>query len=229
MTSLAVVLLLAAPGAGEAPAPAWPKEIACAKGTQPAPSRGRPPPPPGAAPTDVSPEVTQFVCKDAQGKKQGPFIARTDAGVITARGAFVDDAADGQWTFYTPDGKKLAEMKASRGVPSGDTLIFYPSGKLRGRASPDAGGTILINETFYESGAKASVHVLDRRTNAGHYTGFYESGPKSSEGTTAGAERRGTWHEYDQSGQLVVTATYDDQGKMKSCEGSGCPADAPKP
>jgi hypothetical protein len=229
MTSVALVLLLAAAAAGDHPGLAWPKEIVCPRGSQPAPSRGRPPPPPGAPPTETTPEVTQFVCKDAQGNKQGPFIARTDAGVTTARGAFVDDKADGPWTFYGLDGKKLAEMKARRGLPAGDTVIYYPSGKVRARTSSDDSGAYVFTDTFYESGAKASVHVIDRRNNVGHFTAFHERGPKSSEGTTAGAGRRGTWHEWAENGEVLATTTYDDKGEMKTCAGPRCPPGTPRP
>ena len=223
MSSLAILLLLAAPAAGDA-GPARPGEMKCPSGTSPTSSRGRPPPPPGAPAGELQPEVTQLVCKDAQGRRQGPFVARTDAGVVTARGSFVDDRPDGAWTFYTLDGKKLAEMKVDHGVQAGETLIYYPSGKLRGRTTPNADGHNLFNETFYESGAKSSVLVVDRTTGVGHYIGFYENGRKSTEGTADGAVRRGIWYEWDEEGQLVTTTAYDEKGNMTSCAGPGCPA-----
>lgn len=231
MTSLSVLLLLAAPPPGDvaaAPNTAWPKEIACAPGTTPSTSRGRPPPPPGAPPTDTPPEVTQFVCKDAAGKRQGAFLARSDAGFILARGAFIDDKPDGRWVFSAPDGAKAAELEVKNGVPSGDVLLYYPSGKLRGRTQQSPDAKTLTSETFYESGAKASLQVIDRRDGSGKYTGWYENGTKSADGATLGNLRQGVWHEFDAEGKLSVTAQYDAQGKMKSCEGPGCPA-APRP
>jgi antitoxin component YwqK of YwqJK toxin-antitoxin module len=233
MISLTVLLLLAVPPPADgaaAPNPAWPKEIVCAPGTTPTSSRGRPPPPPGASPTDTPPEVTQFVCKDAAGKRQGAFLARSDAGVTLAKGAFVDDKPDGKWTFSAPDGSKMAELEVKDGVPSGNVLLYYPSGKLRGRTKPSPDAKTLVNETFYESGAKASVHVIDRRDGSGKYTGWHENGTKAADGSTLGNVRQGVWHEFDDKGKLSVTADYDAKGDMKSCLGAGCPAKSePRP
>jgi antitoxin component YwqK of YwqJK toxin-antitoxin module len=168
--------------------------------------------------------VTQFVCKDAAGRRQGRFLSRTDAGVTVAKGGFSDDKPEGLWTFYAADGTKAAEIPIAGGVPSGDMLLYYPSGKLRGRTREIPDGKTLINETFYESGAKASVHVIDKRAGAGEYTGFHENGTKAAEGRNAGNTRQGLWREWDATGKLVVTAEYDAQGNRTSCKGPGCEA-----
>lgn len=104
-------------------------------------------------------------------------------GQLAAAGAYRDDMFDGKWTFWDLDGNVVCN------------------------ATMACGGGAYVER--YGTGERRCAGPLLRNLRHGHWTFWYKSGRKMSEGECKGGNREGEWIFWKEDGSIAANRTFN--------------------
>ncbi|MBL7953481.1 MAG: hypothetical protein JNJ91_00480 [Flavobacteriales bacterium] len=110
-------------------------------------------------------------------------------GQLMTEGVYVKGMRDGLWKEYYGSGTLRSEIIFDKTKPSGAVIEYFETGQV-------------LSNGFYEVKGR---HL--KRT--GHWTHFYESGQKQSDGEYVSNEKMGRWQEWYANGQKKEDAFFD--------------------
>jgi antitoxin component YwqK of YwqJK toxin-antitoxin module len=126
--------------------------------------------------------VYLVICSSA-----GSLIGQTQTEKKSkSQGQTVDGNKEGVWTFFYPDGQKMAEEHYSAGELEGWATAYYPGGKL-------------MSKEFWKKDLQEDSAWYFHSNGRLHRKGLYRSGAYT-----------GNWQTFDSLGRLVQSGFYQD-------------------
>lgn len=123
------------------------------------------------------------------GTLDGEFVEYDEEGIEVTKGNFVEGSEEGHWMY-----------RRNKAIEEGD----YYDGMRTG-----------IWKSWYEEGVICSEIEYDQDLMNGKYTIYYENHVIKRMGRCVNGERDGTWYEYEDSGELVLTTQYKDGKELR--------------
>lgn len=174
---------------------------------------------------------TSLQCKLGT-KAHGPWAELDKQGQLVQLGTYIDGNLRGAHAHFYPNGQKRMECIktdafeslcvrwyengqraregafGSGGVPAGNVEAWDELGAPLGRVSVVDGTGHVID--WHPNGQKAVEYDLVKGRLEGVRTEWHANGHKRSESTFSAGSPQGTWHYFDEGGQLLRADTYVD-------------------
>ncbi|MGV6860518.1 MAG: toxin-antitoxin system YwqK family antitoxin [Putridiphycobacter sp.] len=188
---------------------------------------------------EIEQEEGEINKKDAQGRKQGPWVIfgkdKPEKGYPAEgkieEGPYKDNRKDGQWTKYHKDGmtKKLIGEYVN-GRPKGAFVKYYEDGTTKEEGVFENGKHKGSLKRYHENGQVAQEkNFNDLGKEEGRQVIYYPNGQIQYEYTTKNGVKTGKAIRYTEDGQIKEETTYSETGEIVSQDKKDVQETAVKP
>jgi len=128
-------------------------------------------------------EAQRSLNADGEWERDGLWNCWHSNGALHEQGEYRGAVEHGAWTWWYPDGNRMATGRFLNGERSGDWNWYFDTGELamQGRYAQDLGvGTWTL---YYPSGARQAAGSFEGGQASGHWTVWTESGAVNAERT----------------------------------------------
>lgn len=115
----------------------------------------------------------------------------------------------GVWTWWWPNGKKMAERRYHLGHLQGKVTVWFSNGAIRWTEFYKNGKRDGLRTTYFIKGSKKRVEEYTEGSLNGVQTVFWPNGKKASLGSFKAGKRTGLWKSYYINGDVKEEIHFD--------------------
>jgi|GEM_PF-3556282 len=140
-------------------------------------------------------------------------------GQLMSEGAYMKGLRDGLWKEWYPSGALHTEAIYDKAKLSGAVTEYYENAKIRSKGAYEVKGRFKKRTghwtTFYESGEKESEGEYIDNDKAGRWQEWYANGNQREDGFFEKGAYDGKYKDYFENGQLRSEGEFKSKGKLK--------------
>lgn len=137
-------------------------------------------------------------------------------GIKIAAGQYIRQKKHGVWKFWDEQGNLRSTQAFSNDLEHGESITYYPSGRVFKKESFEEGQQTGEWTEFYERGQKRGNGTFLNGKPHGTFELFYESGASEVRGEYQNGLKEGMWISFLSTGEVEVTTFF--KGGTKTSE-----------
>lgn len=121
-------------------------------------------------------EAQRALNADGEWEREGYWLCRHSNGELHEQGEYRSDLAHGAWSWWYPDGNRMATGHFVNGERSGSWDWYFETGELAMQGSYAAGTGVATWTLYYPSGMRHAVGAFEKGEPSGPWTVWTEDG-----------------------------------------------------